>query len=45
MRLTKEEKELMKSLEKDEWRTVPNLKEEIKRSETYAKSTITKDQP
>jgi predicted DNA binding CopG/RHH family protein len=43
MKLTKEEKELTKSLEKDEWRTIPNLKEEIKRSRIYAKATITKD--
>ena len=34
----------MKSLGKDEWRSIPNLKEEIKRSKTYAKATITKDQ-
>ena len=34
----------MKSIEKDEWRTIPNLKEEIKRSKAYAKATITKDQ-
>jgi predicted DNA binding CopG/RHH family protein len=43
MKLTKEEKELTKSLEKDEWRTIPNLKKEIKRSRIYAKATITKD--
>jgi len=43
MKLTKEEKELMKSLEKDKWRTIPNLKEEIKRSKAYARATITKD--
>jgi hypothetical protein len=42
MRLTKEEKELMESLEKDKWKTIPNPKEEIKRSKTYARSTITK---
>ena len=44
MRLTKEEKELMESLEKDKWKTIPNLKEEIKRSmpKTYARSTIAK---
>src|SRR3990172_9089169 len=43
MKMTKEEKELMESLEKDEWRSIPNLKEEIKRSKTYARATITKD--
>jgi hypothetical protein len=36
MKLTKEEKELMQSLEKDEWKTIPNLKEEIERSKAYA---------
>jgi predicted DNA binding CopG/RHH family protein len=44
MKLTKKEKELMESLEKDEWKTISNLKEEIKRSKAYAKATITKDQ-
>jgi len=43
MKLTKEEKELTKSLDKGEWRTIPNLKEEIKRSKAYAKATIIKD--
>jgi predicted DNA binding CopG/RHH family protein len=43
MKLTKEEKELTKSLEKGEWRTIPNLKEEIKRSKAYARATIIKD--
>ena len=44
MKLTKEEKELSKSIEKGEWRSIPNLKEEIKRSKAYARATITKDQ-
>jgi len=44
MKLTKEETELMESLEKDEWKTISSLKEEIKRSKAYARSTITKDQ-
>ena len=43
MKVTKEEKELTKSLEKGEWRTIPNLKEEIKRSKAYARATIIKD--
>ena len=44
MKLTKEEKKLMESLEKDEWKSIPDLKKEIKRSKAYAKATITKDQ-
>ena len=34
----------MQSLEKDEWKTIPNLKEEITKSKAYARATITKDQ-
>jgi predicted DNA binding CopG/RHH family protein len=44
MKLTKEEKELMESLERDEWKTIPKLKEEIKKSKAYARATIIKDQ-
>lgn len=44
MKLTKEEKELIESLERDNWKTIPNLKEEIKRSKAYAKAAIIKDQ-
>lgn len=44
MRLTKEEKEILESIEKGEWKSVPNLKEEIKRSKAFAGATIIKDQ-
>ena len=44
MKLTKEEKELLESVERDEWKSIPNLKEEIKKSKMYAKATIAKDQ-
>jgi len=43
MKLKKEEKELMESVERDEWETVPKLKDEIKRSKAYARATIIKD--
>jgi predicted DNA binding CopG/RHH family protein len=44
MKLTKEEKELLESVEKGEWKSLPNLKGEIKKSKMYAKATIAKDQ-
>lgn len=43
IKLDKEEKELLKSVESDEWESIPNLKEEIKRSKQYAKATFKKD--
>jgi len=44
MKLTREERDLMESVEQGEWRTIPHLKEEIKKSKAYARATITKDQ-
>lgn len=44
MKLTKEEKELLESVERDEWKSIPNLKGEMKKSKMYAKATIAKDQ-
>jgi predicted DNA binding CopG/RHH family protein len=41
--LDKEEKELLKSVESGEWKSVPDLKEEINRSKQYAKNTFKKD--
>jgi hypothetical protein len=35
--LTFEEKEILTSVENGEWMSVPNLKEEIKRYQSYAK--------
>lgn len=44
MKLTREEKELLESVERGEWKSIPNLKGEIKKSIIYAKATIAKDQ-
>ena len=44
MKLDKEEKELLNSVERDEWKSVPNLEKEIERSKEIAKATSVKDQ-
>ena len=44
MKLDQEERELLESIEKDEWKSVSDLEEEIKRSIEYANATVTKDQ-
>ena len=41
--LDKEEKEILDSIEKGEWVSVDNLKNEIKRYAKYAKNTLKKD--
>jgi len=43
MKLSKEEKELLESVEKGEWKTIPNFKKEAKRYQEYAKATFRKD--
>lgn len=43
MKLNKEEKEILKSYEKGEWKSVPNLKNEIRRHRAYAEATLKKD--
>ena len=40
---TKEELELIKSIEKDEWVSIENIEEEKKRFQTYAQATLKKD--
>ena len=40
----KEEKELFESVEKGEWKSVENLKEEIQAAKEYARRTYIKDQ-
>lgn len=40
MRLNKEEKELLRSVEKGEWRSIPQLNEQIKKYEKYARNTF-----
>jgi len=42
-RLDPEEKELLESYEKDEWRSIPALKAETKRYREYAAATFRKD--
>lgn len=41
--LDKEEKELLESVEKGEWQSVPDLEEEIKKTQEYARKTISKN--
>ena len=43
MRLNKEEKELLESVERGEWKTIPNFEEEAKRYQEYARATFRKD--
>jgi len=43
MNIKKDEKELLDSVEKGEWRSVANLKGESSRYEEYAKATFRKD--
>ena len=40
---TKEELELIKSIEKDEWVSIKNVEEEKKRFQSYARSALKKD--
>ena len=42
--LDKEEKELLESIERDEWKSISKLQEEIERSKKIARATIVKDQ-
>lgn len=43
IKLDKEEKELLESVESGEWESVPDLEEELRRSKEYAKATFKKD--
>lgn len=43
MELTPEEKELLESVENDEWRSIPDVESEVKRYQEYARATIRKD--
>ena len=43
MKLKKEEKELLDSVENDEWKTIPDFKKESKRYQDYANATFRKD--
>lgn len=44
MKLDKEEKYLIDSIEKGEWRSIADLQREIERSKEIAKETVVKDQ-
>ena len=41
--LDKEERDILESFERGEWKSVPNLKEEIKKHQTYAQNMLKKD--
>jgi len=43
MKLKKEEKEILDSVERGEWKQVPNFKREAKRFQESAKATLRKD--
>jgi predicted DNA binding CopG/RHH family protein len=43
MKLTKEESAILESVEKGEWRQVPNFREEARRYERSARATLRKD--
>ena len=43
MKLDKEEKDLLESYERGEWKSVKSLKQEIKKHKEYARQTLRKD--
>ena len=43
VKLDKEEKEILDSYERGEWKSVKNLKKEIERHKGYARNTLKKD--
>ncbi len=43
MKLDKEEKDLLDSYERGEWKSAKNLKQEIERHKGYARQTLKKD--
>ena len=40
--LDKEERDILESFERGEWKSVPNLEEEIKKHQTYAQNMLKK---
>ena len=42
-KLDKEEKEILKSFERGEWKTIPNMEEEKKRYSSYARAALRKN--
>jgi len=43
VRLSKEEKRLLESVERGEWKTIPSVKEQARRYQEYARATFRKD--
>ena len=43
MRVSKEEKELLDSVERDEWVSIPDFQKESQRYQEYARATFRKD--
>ena len=43
MKLSNEEKEIIESVERDEWRRIPDFENEVTRYQDYARSTLRKD--
>jgi len=43
MKLSKQEKEIVESVERGDWRSVRGVKKHIKRYKEYAKATVRKD--
>lgn len=43
MYLDEEERDLVESIERGEWKSVRNLKQEIKKHQEYARNTLRKD--
>jgi predicted DNA binding CopG/RHH family protein len=43
MKLTKEEKEILQSVERGDWRSTASVKEQVQRYRGYARATVRKD--
>ncbi|HUU17094.1 MAG TPA: hypothetical protein VMW72_08100 [Sedimentisphaerales bacterium] len=43
MKLSKQEKEIVESVERGDWRSVHGVKKQIKRYQDYARATVRKD--
>ena len=43
VKLEKEEKDILDSFERGEWRSVKNVKAEIRKHQAYARNTLKKD--
>jgi len=43
MKINKDEKEILDSVEREEWKTIPDVEKETKRYQKYARATHRKD--